>query len=103
MATKTKRRPRVGDTAWHVDWCADLPWDPETESCDIDRADYRTEVYWSQAAAEKRAKAVLPKDAFGSVKVTPVELQAYDAADAIRYPHVGFWEPIGDSEYFEND
>ena len=96
----TQRQPRVGDRAWHVDWCAGIPLDPETGDGDLDNADYRTETFWLEPDANERARKVLPLDAFGSVSVTAVEFLAYDDDDAACYPHVGFWEPIGEPEDF---
>ena len=99
--TKAQRRPAVGDRAWCVDWCAGIPIDPETGDGDIDNADDRTEVFWTKAKADKRANEVAPHDAWGQAGVTHVEFTAYDENDARRYPHVGFWEPMGEPEYIE--
>lgn len=99
---KIVERPRVGDQAWHVDWCANIPLD-EFGDADIDRADDRCEVVPSRSEAERRAAEVLPRDAFGQVSITPVEFVAYDDEDSIRFPRAGFWEPTGESKYMELD
>lgn len=98
---KQVRQPRVDDKAWHVDWCASIPEDPDTREPDLDNADYRTETWWSKPKAERRAKAVLELDVFGLVTLTPVEFVPYDESDADKYPTVGYWEPVGDSECIE--
>ena len=94
------RRPKVGDRAWQVDWCAGVPTDENGDS-NMDAADDRCETYATREASEKRAKEVLPLDFFGCVKVTPVEFVAYDEDDAMAYPHAGFWEAAGESLEFD--
>ena len=95
------KRPRVGDRAWEVDWCASIPVDEHGDS-DLDNADQRTERFGTRPEADERARAVLPQDVLGAVTVTAVEFTAYDEDDAERYPHVGYWEPIAEPEYIDN-
>lgn len=89
----------IGDLAWQVDWYAGIPFD-EYGNADIDNADDRTETYRHQVRAEVRAQEVTAIAVSGVATVTPVEFTAYDDDDAIRYPHVGYWETIGESKEF---
>ena len=100
MTKTTDRRPRVGDVAWEVDWCASIPLDEFGDS-DLDGADHRSEGYGNRTAAVERGKCVLPLDAFGVVRITLVQFAAYDDADALRYPHAGYWQTCGETEYLE--
>jgi len=89
-------KPRIGDRAFAVDWCASIPLD-ENGDGDLDRADDRCEIFATKDAAMRRAAAVLPIDAFGVVQITPVVFAPYDEADARRFPHVGFWAVCGET------
>ena len=97
-----RKRPVIGDRAWRVEWCADLPVDAAGDS-DTDMADNRCEVWLTKPAAQKRATEVLPLDVFGQVSITPVEFVPYDENDAIRYPHVGFWEEADEPIFLESE
>lgn len=90
-----KHRPVVGDRSWSVDWCAGIPVDDNGDS-DMDRADDRCDRFRTLEAAQKRAAEVLPLDVFGSVQIHECVFTAYDEADAAEFPHVGFWEIVGD-------
>lgn len=91
--TKTQKRPMVGDRTWFVDWCAGIPTDEFGDS-DMDNADERRERRATHDEAVARAKEVLPLDAFGSVTICEAIYEPYDEADAILYPHAGFWECV---------
>jgi len=92
-----KRKPMVGDERYRVEWCESIPID-ENGDGDLDAAVYRRRLFATHTAAIAFAKSVLPRDAFGAVDVTPIRFVAYDDDDAIIYPHVGFWEDVGDGE-----
>ena len=96
MSMKQKSRPRVGDELWEVEWCEGIPLD-ENGDGDIDRADMHCVMVETEEEAMRIAKEKLPIDAFGSVAVTPMRFEPYDEDDAVRYPHAGFWEAIGDT------
>lgn len=97
----SKPKPKVGDTAFEVGWCAGIPKDENGDS-DHDRADCRYARFKTHEAAVKYAKEVLPKDAYGSVSVTPIEFVAYDEDHAASHPHVGFWEHSSDGEHISD-
>lgn len=94
MAAKTK--PTVGMRAWEVEWCAGVPKDENGDS-DMDRADDRFAHFKDKGKALAYARKVLPNDAFGAVRVTPIEFVPYDEDDAATMPTVGFWEHSGES------
>lgn len=91
---------RVGDVAWEVDWCSEIPVN-EFGDGDHDGAVRHVRRFKSRDAAMKYAAEVYPKDAYGSVIVTQQRFEPYDERDAKRYPWVGFWDCVGDSEYYE--
>lgn len=96
----TQKRPRVGDEAYEVEWCANMPLD-ENGDCDFDAAEYHAEMLRTHTAAHNRAKEVLPLSCHGVAMVMPMRFAAYDDEDAHLRPHVGFWEATGDAEYVE--
>ncbi len=40
---------------------------------------------------------------FGVVEFWPAEFMAYDEDDADLYPHAGYWDATGDTEYYEGE
>lgn len=98
--TATKKRPAVGDERWEVQWCIDVPKD-ENGDCVLDQADDRFAMFQTKAAAMRHAKKVYTKDFFGSVRITPMRFVPFDEDDALRFPHAGYWDAIGDSEFYE--
>jgi hypothetical protein len=67
-----QQRPRVGDTAFEVEWCKRIPLTPEGEG-DLDNAEYVVEHFPTLAKAASFARGILPLDMFGAVRITPVE------------------------------
>lgn len=61
------------DERYAVEWCSEIPTDPETGESDIDAAKYHVECFKDEATALKRAAELYPLDAFGSVIVTRQE------------------------------
>ena len=102
----TKQKPRVGDTCWFVRWCIkrgmvdeehpEYGGDPDK---DVDRS-ARCET---REEAERKAREVYPLDQYGCVAYWPAEFVAYDEDDAVRYPHVGFWDATADPEVFDGE
>lgn len=93
---------KVGDEAWEVEWCSDVPKDENGDSIS-DRAVMHVRTFKTKAAALKCAREAFPKDFFGSVAITPVRFMPYDEDDAERYPTVGYWEACGETEHYEGD
>ena len=105
MTTKRHRSvpgvcaPRHGDTCWEVEWCSHIPLN-EFGDGDLDRCVMHVKSYkWEQRAREY-AKRVFPQDAFGSVRITPMEFVAYAPGDPLT---VGFWEATGESTFEEGE
>lgn len=97
---QTNRCPRVGDRMFEVGWCAGVPVDENGDS-DMDGADDRVRRFETITAAREFARRVFPDDFFGSVSITPVVFEPYDEDHAAEYPHVGFWETCGETQYYE--
>lgn len=58
---------------FEVEWCCDLPGDG-AGGCLPDEAAYKHRDFGTRSAALSYAKKVLPKDCFGSVRVTEFEM-----------------------------
>lgn len=102
----TKQRPRVGDTAWFVEWCVKMGMvdDAHPEyGCNPDKSVMRTRRAADREDAERIAREVYPLDQTGAVAFWPATFVAYDEDDAALYPHAGHWEPDNDPEYYEGD
>ena len=99
---QTQRRWLVGDKAWQVEWCAEIPRTKDGDA-DLDAAKEHRKLFASREDALTYAREVFPRDAFGSVRITPVEKFPYDDAHANSHPYVGFWETTGDTEHFEGE
>ncbi len=103
-------RPRVGDTAWFVEWVHELvyydPEDPES-GIDWDSCVSRTRRAANRGEAVRIAREVFPhaKDCLGaperSVEIYPATFVAEDDADAAAHPHIGNWEVTADPEYLD--
>lgn len=89
----------LGTRAFEVEWCEGCPLD-ENGDADLDRADYRFKVVKTLAAARRLAKQMLPRDFFGSVRITEVEL-----SDELGcgIPRAFMWEAVGESEFESGD
>jgi hypothetical protein len=99
-------RPRVGDECWFVEWCVEIGWvDPAhpeygTEP-DLDVR--RTRMVRTRKEAERLARKVYPEDQAGTVAFWPATFVPYDAADARRYPHAGYWRATADRDHYEGE
>lgn len=102
MAMKRPYRPVVGDERWEVEWCV-FSFVDENGDGDPDRDRYTSRLVKTWAEAQKEARRVFPTCCYGSVRITPMRFEPYDEDDAARYPHVGFWEAVGDSVFFEGE
>ena len=83
---------------YEVEWCAGCPVDAESGDTDLDAADMRIKDFPKSQLEQARAFArrKLEEDFFGSVRITPFELQPYEPG----YPGLTK-EYVGDPEYIE--
>lgn len=65
------------DKGFEVEWCYELPSDGHG-GCDIDNAKYACKDFPNRGLAMAFARRMLPKDCFGSVRVTEFELVPYE-------------------------
>ncbi len=100
--TAQRKRNRVGDTAWEVEWLSFLFVDENGDS-DPDRSTYSTAMFKTKEAADDFARKIYPESKSGSVAITPMQFMPYDEEDAYEMPYVGLWEATGDSDYFEGE
>lgn len=75
--------------------CVKIPLDEYGER-DIDAAVFETRDFAKKEDAMRYAKSRLADDCFGSVRVTPFELQPYEAGSLGL-----FREYVGDSDHVE--
>jgi len=80
---------------FEVEWCYELP-QLEDGSADIDAAKYASRDFQSHTAALRYARKMLPKDCWGSVRVTEFEMVPYEPG----YPGQ-FREYVGEVETVE--
>lgn len=101
MTRAAKKRPRIGDEAWEVEWVSKLAFYEGTQDVWHDRCEYSFRHFPNRGLAMAFAKKVWPdaKKTFGVVEITPIRFVPYDDDDAAMYPHVGYWEHSGDTEY----
>lgn len=86
----------IGQKAWEVEWCSEVPLIPGTKDADMDQAKYHVALFPNVGLARSFAKRILPKDWFGSVRLTPMEaVDEYDIGRATG------WEPCGETEHIE--
>lgn len=97
MPTTRKDAPRVGDRLWRVEWCDRLAFD-DAGDIDRDRCRIRQRTFTSRDEARDFAVLMWPEthDKLGLVEVDEIEFTAYDEEDAIRYPHIGYWECVNE-------
>lgn len=104
---QTKTRPKIGDHRWFVEWCSKLAFYDNDESGDIDRDSCEMTVrsFSDPDSAAKYAGSVWPKakETFGVVEITEMEFVPHDEEDAVFYPHIGYWETVSDTEFFEGE
>ena len=103
--TKQKRKPRIGDEAWRVEWISELAFYEGTEEIDRDACKESSRAFSTWEAALAFANKIWPTttDKFGIVEITPIRFAPYDEDEAGIYPHVGFWEDSGDSKIISDD
>ncbi len=77
--------------SYRVEWCPYLPADGHG-GVDVDLVEYVTKIFALEASALQYARTILPRDAWGSVAVTPVE---YD-----REIHA--WKRNGETTFVES-
>lgn len=103
--TLTRTKPRIGDEAWFVEWCFELVFYEDSTDVDRDRCKMRTRRFATKEEAVTFARAIYPvtKNTFGVVEYWHAIFTAYEEDDVILYPHVGYWEPDEDSEFYEGE
>lgn len=82
-------------SGFEVEWCENVPTFPDGSS-DIDAIDWLRRDFSKQDEAVAFAKDRLPFDGFGSVRVTPFEMEEIEPG-ACAYHR----EYTGDSEHIE--
>ena len=98
MAIKDKRRLRGGDSGWEVEWCSHLPPMPGVpDEADMDNAVYETRDFDTREEALAFAREVYPRDKFGSVRITPFEMQRLSE----EWPYGITREHMSESEFYE--
>lgn len=104
MGATTKPRARVGDIRWQVEWCSALVFD-ECGDVDRDACKMSRKTFATRDEARAFAESVYPQatETFGVVEVDEIEFVAYDDDDADTMPHVGYWQHIGETEYFSGE
>jgi hypothetical protein len=98
IITKKSLMPKLGDEAYKVEWCCELPLEADGKTAIIDAAKYYRRLFPSLKLAEVFARKILPKDKFGSVLIYPVRFTDphYDSEFAgIRSEFC--WEATGDA------
>lgn len=107
MATLTQKRPRIGDECWFVEWCLELAFydDDPTGDVDRDRCKMIERRVATREDAEQLAREVYPvvTQTYGVVEYWPARFVPYSENDAADYPHVGYWDAIGNSEFYEGE
>jgi hypothetical protein len=93
---RQKRRPRVGDKVYRVEWVSKLAFYEDTDDVDHDNCTTSAKSFPFDQHDKARAFAeeIWPttQQTFGIVEVDLMEFVAYDDDDAEEYPHAGFWE-----------
>lgn len=97
---KIKKPPVLGESAWEVEWCYELPTVEGCNDADIDRAKFSRSMVKSKEAAMELAKKVYPLDKFGAVKITPMEYRD-DIGEGIAA--LFDWAAAGDSIEYSGD
>src|SRR5262245_11962459 len=95
-------KPKIGDETWEVEWCSMCPKNKEGDY-ELDQASYSFRHCKAKGNAVNHARKVYPACLFGSVRITPMRFVPYDEDDAATMPHAGYWDAIGDVEYYEGE
>lgn len=74
-----------------LEWCAAIPALPNGDA-DIDRAEYRIERFATRDAAVARARVLLPKDAFGQIRLTPFEVMREGVPASYKWDDIEYGE-----------
>jgi hypothetical protein len=103
--TTTKKRPRVGDRLWCVEWCDKLAFYEDSTDVDRDRCTMKERNFPTREEARRFAEEIWPKttETFGIVELYEMEFTAYDEDDIATMPHVGFWEVASEPEIFSGE
>jgi hypothetical protein len=98
-ATAKHWKPKLGDSGWEVEWCADVPRIEGTDDLDIDQADYRFADFKAKEEAMAFAKEIFPRDFFGSVRITPFRIEPLSD----EWPYGATREYTADCDYYEGE
>jgi|SRR6185312_3285212 len=104
-----KTKPKIGDSAWFIEWCYELGFhDDEQEYVDRDACKNRRRKVDTKEQAYALAKEVWTKDdianKLGCVEIWPATFRTWgDDEDAELYPSEGFWDADSESDYYEGD
>lgn len=82
-------------TGWEVEWCDSIERESDG-SMNPDSGTYRIKDFSDKEKAEAFARSVLPKDVFGSVRLTPFHREPYEEGLSATYK-----EYDRDSEFIE--
>jgi hypothetical protein len=103
---KNATQPKIGDECWIVEWCikAGLVDEEHPEyGGDPDLDVHRNRRVATREQAEATAREVYPQDQHGAIRYWPARFVPYDEDDADLYPGVGYWDEIGEYEFYEGD
>ncbi len=103
--TAAKKRPRVGDETWEVEWVSKMAFYPDSTDVDRDRCESSYRYFDTYEEALAFAAKTWPEttDKFGIVEIMPKWFVPYEEEDADIYPHLGFWESCGDVKIISDD
>lgn len=89
-------KPIIGDSGFEVEWCSSIPVDEYGDN-NLDAAVYHSVYFKTEDEALTYAKSIYPKDQFGSVQITPFEID--------RDEHVPTWPEwhYGESQYYNGE
>lgn len=92
--TASKKRPRVWEECWVVEWCTDL-----------DDGSRETAYVATESEAKKLAAEVWPQtvETTGIVEYWLAEFWPFDRADAERLPHAGYWRAPEQKNFYEGE
>lgn len=92
------RHPKLGDEAWKVEWCYELPLVSGTKDADVDAAKYRSKIFTSKQFAERYGRMCAPHDQFGGPLIYPVRfVDPWDDVPEVAGQQRHFrWEESGD-------
>ena len=98
MAVAMKHQWQLGDSGWEVEWCESIPLDENGDAL-MDELPMQCRNFLDKESAIKFAKKIYPKDAFGSVRITPFTIEPLSDT----WPYGRHMEYTADSEHYEGE